>query len=168
MPKTIDDASVFSLEIHNGGRECLHCKLMEAAGLMKLKESPYHLIPVSYAVCPRPATTVTSDGVVIVSGCGGHLRLCDPLKSSSEGCKVCIRTVTTRTVVTTTTSVVAGGGSLDPPSSPPKENIKRKAMCSSTPQDDKQSPRPFAEAPAAEIPDFVEAPAAEIPDQMGS
>jgi len=120
-------------------------------GLMVLAEPPYHLIPLSYGVCPRPATTVTSDGVFLVSGCGGHLRLCDPLKSSSEGCKVC--TVTTRTVVTTTTSVIAGRGLLDSPSCLPKENKNKKRKAPDSSVAVTPSSRPFDGVPAAEIPD---------------
>jgi len=116
---------------------------------MVLAEPPYHLIPLSYGVCPRPATTVTSDGIALVSGCGGHLKLCDPLKSSLEGCKICLQTITTITV-TTTTSVIAGGGLLDSPTSP-EESKKRKAPDSSVAVT--QSSRPFDGTPAAEISD---------------
>ena len=69
------DADTFSKEMHRNGWECSWCKEMDSLGLMVLPESPYHLIPLSYSVCPRDATTILPNGDETVVGCGGSITM---------------------------------------------------------------------------------------------
>ena len=68
MPAAALDADTFSKEMHEKGWECLHCEQMDSLGLLVLPESPYHRIPLAYAVCPRNASVTLPNGDETVVG----------------------------------------------------------------------------------------------------